>query len=279
MTLLDDAPVGCAANREDRGQDPLAAADEFLAELAGLSVRDPRRQRLRESLIIRGLPVARREAQRFYGGVEPFEDLLQVAVLGLILAIDRYDARKGVPFRHFAGPTIVGELKHHFRDRTWSVRVSRREQQLSLLIRGWEPQLAQRLGRLPSTRDIATELGLTHRDVVEGQVASAARAAVSLDTPLFADGKPKDLRDTLGGPDAALESFAEHDALRRALAALPGHLLELLRLRFVDELSQQQIADRRGISQMQVSRLIARSLGLLRTHMLGEPPAVRAQRR
>ena len=127
------------------------------------------------------------------------------------------------------------------------------------------------MGRQPTTGDIAAALGLSQREVVESRVAGAARAAVSLHTPLFADGQPMDLGDTMGGPDAALESLADRDALRRALAALPGEGRELLRLRFVDELTQQQIADRLGTSQMQVSRLLSRVLRRLRTHMLGQP--------
>lgn len=281
MTLLGEASLGCvggssvlaptACAGRRRAADPIDAADPILAELASLSTLEPRRQRLRELVIIACLPVAQREALRFRRGAEPFEDLLQVAVIGLILAVDRYDVARGVPFRHFAVPTIAGELRRHFRDRTWSLRVSRREQELSTLIRRREPELAQRLGRQPSTRDIAVALGLSQREVVEGRVAAAARSAVSLHTPLFADGQPMDLGDTVGGPDAALESLADRDALRRALAALPGEVQLLLRLRYVEELTQQQIADRLGTSQMQVSRLISRALRLLRAHMLGQP--------
>jgi RNA polymerase sigma-B factor len=254
-------------------QDPLAAADGLLAEMAGLPACDPRRDNLRDTVIRRCLPVAVREAQRYRHCPEPWDDLYQVAVLGLILAVDRYDPRKDVAFRHFAVPTIAGELKRHFRDRTWSVRVSRRMQELSLLMRCCEPDLAQRLGRQPTTRDVAVELKLNQTDIAEGRLAAAAHTAVSLDAPLFVDGKAKMLGDTLGTPDAALESLADRDALHRSLSVLSDEMLELLRLRFIDELTQQEIADKTGTSQMQVSRLLSRSIGVLRRHMLTEQAA------
>jgi RNA polymerase sigma-B factor len=254
-------------------RDALEMAGGLLAELADLPAWDPRRPLLREQVIHQCLPIAAREARRYRHGPEPWDDLYQVAVLGLILAVDRYDPGKDVAFRYFAVPTITGELKRHFRDRTWTVRVSRRMQELSLLIRCCEPDLAQRLGRQPTACDIAAELRLTRADVNESRVAAAAHTAVSLDAPLFADGKAKALGDMLGTPDAALESLADRDALRRSLSVLPAEMRELLRLRFIDELTQQEIADKTGTSQMQVSRLLSRSIGVLRQHMLADQPA------
>jgi RNA polymerase sigma-B factor len=240
--------------------------------MAVLDRDDPRRARMRADLITRCAPIAHHEAARYRHGGESVEDLNQVALLGLILAVDRFDASRNIGFRHFAIPTITGELKRHFRDRSWSMRVSRRMQELSIEVRGREPELAQRLGRMPTTADLAEELDLSEEDVVQGREAISVHTAQSLNIPMFHDGRPRDVSDTVGYPDAAIEAVADHDALHRALRQLPQRLRNVLALRFADELTQTQIADKLGISQMHVSRLIARSLRLLRRHMLAERP-------
>ena len=236
---------------------------------------DERRQ-LREAIICECSPYARREVQRYRNTGEPMEDLLQVAVVGLILAVDRFDPERHVPFRHFALPTICGELKRHFRDKGWSVKVSRRVQELYLRINQAEPLLAQQLGRMPTTSDLAQHLSLSEEDVHTARRGEAVYAARSLNWPLNGDEHGADLGSTLGGLDRSLEALIDHDALQRAATILPPRLKDLLELRFVDELSQAQIADKLGISQMHVSRLLNRALSMLRRHMTAERPTVMA---
>jgi RNA polymerase sigma-B factor len=177
-----------------------------------------------------------------------------------------------VPFKHFAVPTICGELKRHFRDKGWSVKVSRRVQELYLLVNQSEPELAQLLGRMPTTRDLALHLRLTEEDICAARGGGAAYSARSLSWPLQGDDDGADLGSRLGALDRSLEAVADRDALQRAAGLLPQRLRHILALRFVDELSQAQIADTLGISQMHVSRLLSKSLAMLRGHMLAEQP-------
>jgi RNA polymerase sigma-B factor len=234
------------------------------------------RQRLRDAIICECTPMARREAQRYRHTGEPMEDLAQVAVVGLILSVDRFDPGRRIPFKHFALPTICGELKRHFRDKGWSVKVSRRVQELYLQVNQAEPLLAQRLGRMPTTKDLARHLRLPEQDVVAARNGEAAYAARSLNWPLHGDDHGADLASTLGEVDRSLEAIADRAALRRAAAVLTPRLASILEMRFVDELSQAQIADKLGISQMHVSRLLHRSLTMLRRHMTAERPSALA---
>jgi len=261
--------VSAAAARRN---DLFATADELLAQMASMDTSDPARTRLRERLIRDTTPIAHGQAARYRRTSEPIDDLNQVAVLGLILAIDRFDASRKVAFRYFALPTITGELRRHFRDRTWSVRVTRRIQELSLAVRRRETELAQDLRRTPTEADLAADLGISTDDVRRARVGVAVYRAHSLNHPLAAkaDGPHIELGDVIGDLDHDLESVPDRDALRRALPVLPPRLLTILKLRFVDGLSQQQIADRVGVSQMHVSRLIARSVALLRSHLVEE---------
>jgi len=255
-----------------KSEDLFRAADEILAQLANLHSTDPCRLELRDRLIRLCAPLAQREAARYRRTRESADDLKQVAMVGLILAIDRFDASRHIAFRHFARPTITGELKRHFRDQSWSVRVSRQMQEISLELRAREPELTQRLGRPPDQAELAAALGISERDVAKGRIAASVHNAQSLNAPLFDDGEATELGDTLGGPDAAIEAIADRDALRRALQQLPKDLAEILALRFVDELTQAQIAEKVSTSQMQVSRRISRALALLRRHMMAERP-------
>jgi RNA polymerase sigma-B factor len=196
---------------------------------------------------------------------------VQCATVGLILAVDRFDPDRGIPFKHFALPTITGELKRHFRDRGWGVKVSRRVQELYQEVRQAEPELAQRLGRLPSTADLAEHLNLSEPDVQAARRGEAAHATLSLNWPTAGDDDMVELGERIGGLDQAIEAVPDRDALHRAWPLLPKRLRDILTLRFLDELSQCQIADKMGISQMHVSRLITRSLTLLRRYMTAEP--------
>jgi RNA polymerase sigma-B factor len=249
-------------------QEAWPAVDPLLQRLSGLGRHDPQRGRLRDQIICRCAPAARREAARYRRTGEAQEDLVQVALLGLVLAVDRYDPARGIPFKHFAVPTIAGELKRHFRDKCWSVRVGRRVQELYQEVRKAEPELAQRLGRTPTTRDLADALAISEEDVLAARAGEAAYATRSLNWPAFGDADSCELHELIGGPDRDLEKLPDHDALRRAWQLLPERLRVILSLRFDDDLSQTQIADKLGISQMHVSRLINRSLTLLRKHMM-----------
>jgi RNA polymerase sigma-B factor len=218
-------------------------------------------------------PWARREAARYRHGAESRDDLEQVALVGLILAVDRYDPDRETPFRYFALPTIGGEIKRYFRDRGWSVRVSRRVQELCLEVRQAEPELTQLLGRAPTDRDLAKHLNLREEHVQQAREGARLYRSHSLNRPC-ADDASTELGDTLGHNDPAIDRIADHDALRRALHVLPERLRMLLSLRYLDELTQCQIADKMGISQMHVSRLLARALSTLREHMAAESPTL-----
>jgi RNA polymerase sigma-B factor len=196
------------------------------------------------------------------------EDLVQVATLGLIQAVDRFDPGRGIPFRHFALPTILGELKRHFRDKGWSVRVNRRVQELHQEIRRAEPELAQLLGRTPTDADLAEHLTLSAAEVRAGRGAGSAYTARSLNWRANSEDDAVELGELLGHEDRDLELVADRESLRAALRYLPENMKHLLSMRFADNLTQSQIADKIGVSQMHVSRLITRAVGILRRHML-----------
>jgi RNA polymerase sigma-B factor len=257
-------------NEADEAADE--AEDEALARLAEMDRADPARIRLREQIIYHCMQMARREAGRYRHAGESMDDLVQVATVGLIHAVDRFDITRGVPFRHFAVPTIAGELKKHFRDKGWSVRVSRRVQELHQEVSRAEPELAQRLCRTPTVADLANHLKLSERDVLAARGGAAAYKARSLNWRVQDDDDAAELGDLLGIEDRDLEGIADREALRQALLTLPQRLRFLLSLRFVENLTQAQIAGRVGVSQMHVSRLINRALCILRGHMLAERP-------
>lgn len=244
----------------------------LLDELSGLEPEDtPGRRRVREEIIRASLPLAHRAARRFRGRGEPVEDLNQVATVGLIKAVDRFDADRGTPFTGFAMPTILGELKRYFRDRTWSVRVTRAQQELYLEVRKLVPEMAQRLGRSPSVADLAGHLGREVDEVRAAIDCGQAYVAMPLSTPVH-DHDGATLADVLGAPDPAIERIADRQALREAITVLGERDREILRLRFVENRTQIDIAEKVGLSQMHVSRLIAAALRTLRNRMLdGEP--------
>jgi RNA polymerase sigma-B factor len=252
--------------------DVMDEADQSLIRLAAMSRDDPARDQLREQIICQCMPAVRRAAGRYRHTGESMEDLAQVAILGLIHAVDRFDPARGIPFRHFAMPTIAGELKRHFRDKGWSVRVSRRVQELHQEVSQAEPELAQRLCRTPTVSDLAKHLKLSEKDILAAQGGAAAYTARSLNWRVHGDDDATELGDLLGIEDRDLEGVADRESLRQALRVLPDRLRVLLSLRYVDNLTQAQIADKVGVSQMHVSRLINRALTTLRRQMLAERP-------
>jgi len=243
-----------------------AAADEGTAlinALAALPETHPSRPTVRQQTIEAWLPLARHLALRFSGRGEAMDDLVQTATIGLIKAVDRFDPGFGVDFAGYAIPTIVGEIKRHFRDRTWSVRVPRRLQELRLAISEANSTLSQDLGRSPTVADIAAHLSVTEEDVLEGLEGARAYTASSLSTPVSEEGG-MELGDTLGGEDHEFELAELRVALGPALATLDEREQRILTLRFYGNLTQSQIAETIGVSQMHVSRLLAKALVKLR---------------
>jgi RNA polymerase sigma-B factor len=252
-----------------------AAVDEFAAEtfakMASLDLEDPTRLALRDELICAYLPFARRLARRFSGRGESLDDLTQVATVGLIKSVDRFDINRGIPFANFAGPTVVGELKRHFRDKGWSVRVSRRMQELHLEISRAYTDLAQELGRSVTVADVAARLRIDEDDVLAGLECGSAYATRSLNSAVGTDDGGIELGELIGEPDDQIESLADRQALHQLIKELPEREQRILSLRFFGNLTQSEIADQVGISQMHVSRLLSQTLATLRERLLADP--------
>lgn len=210
------------------------------------------------------LPLARRMAKRYAGVREPYDDLVQVASLGLLNAIDRFDPEAGTPFAGFARPTILGELKRHLRDKVWTVRVPRAVHDRLAKIEATVDALTEELGRPPSIGEVAADLDLDRDEVLEALAAGLNRKAVSLDAPSpeLDDGAPR--VEALAAEERGYAAVEDRVAIAAVTAALDEREREVLRMRFVEELTQRQIAARLGTSQMSVSRLLRRSLANLR---------------
>ena len=242
------------------------SAERLMRDLAARPADDPARAGLRDQAIRGWLPLAQHLAARYRGRGEPTEDLVQTATIGLIKAIDRYDAERGTDFAAFAVPTVLGEIRRHFRDKTWAIRVPRRTQELRMSVTAAAATLTQRLGRSPTTADLAAHLSVSEEDVLEGLEAAYAYRTTSLAAPLHEDGSVE-LGDTLGMEDHDLEVAEFRIALKPAMASLSERERTILLLRFFGNLTQTEIAERIGISQMHVSRLITQALGTLRTQL------------
>ena len=210
----------------------------LFAELATLEKDDPRRERLREILVEEHLPLVRHFARRFSNRGEPFDDLLQVGTLGLIAAIDRFDPTRGVEFLSFAVPTITGEIKRHFRDQGWSVRVPRRLQELHLSLNAAVGELAQKNGRAPTPSELAEHLRIPRAEVLEGLAVANAYRSSSLDERLSGEDDSPTLAATLGEEDAALEGVEYRESLQPLLATIPARERRILILRFFGNMTQ-----------------------------------------
>ncbi len=222
-------------------------------------------QGAREELVERFLPLARNLARRYAGAREPFDDLLQVASLGLVKAIDRFDIDRGAAFSSFAVPTILGELKRYFRDLGWSVHVPRGAQELALKVQEAQERLTTKTGRPPSVNELAEYLELSIEDVLDAVETAAAHHAGSLDAPREdGDEESGSLVDVLGKVDGRYELVDETVTISAAAHQLSARERRVLALRFVHDLTQTQIAEQIGVSQMQVSRILRRALTQLR---------------
>ena len=269
---MDDLPAPTDRRGESSADDD-HRLEQLLADYAATPPDDPRRAELRDALVTGYLPVARHIARRYAQRGEPLEDLEQVACLGLLNALQRYDPNLGSHFLGYAVPTITGEIRRHFRDRTWSMRVPRRLKDLHLTIAGAVAELTQRLGHAPRPSDIAAHLDLTTDEVLEGLDASQAYRAGSLDEMLGSDDGAGSRLDRLSSPDAGVDRFIDSYSLAPHLAALPHRERAIVIMRFYDDLTQTQIADRLGLSQMHVSRLLSRTFVRLRDAVTGDLPA------
>jgi RNA polymerase sigma-B factor len=218
----------------------------------------------RERLVERFMPLAERLARRYAWGREPVEDLVQVAYVGLVKAIDRFDHQRGVAFSTYAVPTIIGELKRHLRDTTWSVHVSQRMRQRVIEMTRVADQLRARLGRSPTVEEIAEALGVPVISVLEATEAATAYDASSLDHSPDAEEGAEHRHPAVGVEDERFELVEYGTILQPALGALPVRERLILRLRFDGDMTQGEIAQELGMSQMHVSRLLRRSLGKLR---------------
>ncbi len=254
-------PVGGTARPEDETR-------ELFATLATADEDDPQRSSARDRLIETYLPFARYVARRYADRGEPLDDLVQVATVGLIKAVDGYDMARGTEFLTYASPTIVGELKRYFRDKGWTVRVPRYLQELRAEVNRIRGDLTQRLGHSPTVPDIAQELAVDQDDVLHALEAGNAYAPLSLNAPAAGEEDAGEIGDLLGAPDPRVENAADRVALGPALARLPTREQRILALRFAENMTQTQIAERIGISQMHVSRLIARSIATLRAQLV-----------
>jgi RNA polymerase sigma-B factor len=235
---------------------------ELLRDLSDLPDDDPRRADVRDELVTMHLPLVQHLARRYQGRGETLDDLVQVGTVGLIQAVDRFDVTRGTEFSTFATPTILGEIRRHFRDRTWAVRVPRGLQELQARVTTTAEALTADLHRAPTVRELAEALDVPMDDVLAALEARHAYSTDSIDADPDDEGSA--LSGRIGEIDPAFDAIEEREALRPLLAALPARDQRIIALRFGQNMSQTQIAEELGISQMQVSRLLARSLADLR---------------
>jgi RNA polymerase sigma-B factor len=218
----------------------------------------------RDELVERFLPLATRLAQRYHGGAEPLDDLVQVASLGLLKAIERFDPERGTAFSSFAVPTIAGELKRYFRDKGWALRVPRDLQELAQRVGGATDRLVHELGRTPTVAEVADDVGITPEQVLEAREAATAYRAESLDHRVGDDQDGAPVGATLGAYEPGYLQAEQSATLEALMCALSDREREVLRLRFAEDLTQSEIGRRVGLSQMHVSRLLRQAIARLR---------------
>lgn len=243
------------------------------AELAALPEGDPARARLREEIITAALPLAEHIAMKFAGRGENADDLVQVAMVGLVQAVDRFDVSQGTPFLGYAIPTVMGEVRRHFRDKTWAVRVPRATKELQLRLGPVIEQLSHKLHRMPTAREIAAELDVDLVEVTQALVARNGYAAEPIEQVRNGDDDSgtSSALDSFAAPDPAYALLEDAISVGPLLAELPERERQVLVWRFADGLTQSEIARRIGVSQMQVSRILSGVLARLREKALAEP--------
>lgn len=260
--------------RAEGGGDSYDNIEPWFEKLAALDPADPHRRELREQIVHLCLPLADHIARRFAGRGETFDDLLQIARLGLLQAVDRFDPARGASFLSFAVPTIMGEIRRHFRDHTWAVRVPRSAKELHLRIGPATEVLSQRLGRVPTAREIAAELDVELTEVTRALVAGNGHTSNSLDAAVQDsddESRSPAVLTRLGSEEPCYELLEDAMAVRPLIEELPQRERQVLVWRFFGGMTQSQIAERLGVSQMQVSRILSRTLKTLREQALAEP--------
>jgi RNA polymerase sigma-B factor len=259
--------TGDSAKPENRQENAAA----LLAELHRLPDDSPLRKDLRDRLVEAHMPLVIYLARRFSGRNEPMNDLVQVGAIGLLKAIDRFDPDRGLEFSTYATPTILGEIKRHFRDTGWLIHVPRRAQELQTTVNTARAELSQELGRAPTIAELAARIEVDEEIVLEALDAARAYSGVPLDV-LAAPGETVPEHPMLGVLDEGFEQVEQRALLREVIAKLPENEREILLLRFVANKTQTEIAAIVGVSQMQVSRLVARGLKRLRASLGAEEP-------
>jgi RNA polymerase sigma-B factor len=258
-------PTGTAPTNGRPSPLESARRSEWEAELAVRYTRDGDLH-AREELVERFLPLARELALRYSYTDEPLDDLLQVACLGLLKAVDRFEPGRGTKFTTYAVPTILGELKRHFRDKGWALHVPRDLQERALAVNRHTERLSAQLGRSPAVHEVAAAMECSREEVLEAAEAAATYEAASLDAPLSgAPGQPGRLLELVGSEDGAFRLVESREAIAETWRDLPEMERRVVRLRFLDNLTQREIGERIGFSQMHVSRLLRRALSRLET--------------
>jgi RNA polymerase sigma-B factor len=233
----------------------------LFARLHDPEVTPEQRRNVRSELVEMHQPLVHHIARRYADRGEPFDDVFQVGNLGLISAIDRFEPERGVAFSSFAVPTIIGAIRRHFRDATWALKVPRRVQESRSKINAAFEVLAQELGRSPTVAEVAHRCDLDEHDVLDSLELSRARETTPIDTPLS---EGSSIADRIGDTDQALGQVEDKETVRRLLESLPKYDRDVVVMRFFDGMSQTEIAEAAGVSQMQISRILSRSLARLR---------------
>lgn len=270
--VVGELNVDAPARRFPRQDSAAETVEAVLAARAVLPTTDQRRDLLRERAVQASLPMAETLAGRYRRPNEPIDELAQIAVVGMLKAVDRFDPARGSAFLGFAVPTVLGELRRYFRDRTWGVHVPRHMQELRLSVNQAAGSMAQTLHRDPTVTELADLLDETVEDVREAMVAAQGYAPASLSQPV-GDGGGLELGDLIGAPDEDLERVDHHDLLDSLMAALPERERQAIAWRFFGDMTQAQIAGILGVSQMQVSRLLTRALARMRAEVLAAEAA------
>jgi RNA polymerase sigma-B factor len=257
-----------APKRTTRWDDAARARERILLDTMAAEPKDSAAySRARDELVTIHLPLVEHLARRFRDRGEPHDDLVQVGTIGLIKAVDRFDPDRGVEFSTYATPTIVGEIKRHFRDRGWSIRVPRRLQEMRQHISQATAELSQKSGRSPTIAELAQALDLSEEEILEGLESAQAYSTLSIDSSGGGDddSDPSSLTETLGSEDDALEGVEYRESLKPLLAALSERERQIIMMRFFQNMTQAQIAKEVGVSQMHVSRLLTKALLELRS--------------
>jgi RNA polymerase sigma-B factor len=267
-SVAEGASDGRESRRGAASQATRELSRALFSELTDPATKEVRRTQVRGELVQLHLPLVDHCARRFTNRGEPLDDLVQVGTIGLIKSVDRFDTDRGVEFSTYATPTIIGEIKRYFRDKGWAIRVPRRLQELRMSISAITGDMSQDLGRSPTPREIADKLGVSVEEVMEGIESANAYSTLSLDAGDSSDeGSGASMLESLGMDDEALVHVEIRESIKPLIEALPAREKRILLLRFFRGMTQSQIAEEIGVSQMHVSRLLNRTLEQLRTSL------------